>query len=146
MNAIELRAATTADNASIRRLLLSVGLPAEDVATGSQEYVLAHDGPRLVGTVGLEVVGTDCLLRSLAVAPEWRGRGLAAALHERALELARARGVRTLYLLTTTAEAYAARRGFERIARSEVPMGVLCLPQFQALCPASAACMRLRLA
>jgi amino-acid N-acetyltransferase len=51
-----------------------------------------------------------------------------------------------VYLLTTTAEGYAARGGFERIERGEVPPGILALPQFRALCPASAACMRLRLA
>ncbi len=145
MSGIELRAATAADDERVRELLRSVGLPADDVATGPQEYVLAHDGPRLVGTVGLEVAGPDALVRSLAVAPAWRGRGVAGALHDRALALARGRGVRALYLLTTTAEAYAARKGFERIDRAEVPPAILALPQFRALCPATAACMRLRL-
>ena len=146
MSAIELRTATPADDALVRQLLQSAGLPADDVATGPQEYVLAYDGPRLVGTVGLEVVGADALVRSLAVVPELRGRGVASALHQRALELARGRGVRALYLLTTTAEDYAARKGFERIDRAEVPPGILALPQFRALCPATAVCMRLRLA
>lgn len=144
-DAIELRTATPADDAAVRELLRSAGLPADDVAAGAQEYVLAHDGRRLVGTVGLEVVGADGLVRSLAVVPDWRGRGVAHALHERALAIARRRGVRALYLLTTTAERYAARKGFERIDRAEVPPGILGLPQFRALCPATAACMRLRL-
>jgi amino-acid N-acetyltransferase len=145
MSAIELRTATPADEGEIRALLRSAGLPADDVATGAQEYVLARDGARLVGTVGLEVVGPDALVRSLAVVPDRRRRGVAHALHERALERARRRGVRALYLLTTTAERYAASKGFERIDRAEVPSGILALPQFRALCPASAVCMRLRL-
>ena len=145
MSAIELSGATPADDARIRALLQLAGLPADDVATGRQEYVLAHDGGRLVGTVGLEAVGPDALVRSLAVDPRWRGRGVASALHDRVLDAARRRGVRTLYLLTTTAEAYAARKGFERIDRAEVPPGILALPQFRALCPASAVCMRLAL-
>lgn len=146
MSGIELRTATPADDAAIRQLLQSAGLPADDVASGPQQYVVAHDGARLVGTVGVEVVGTDALVRSLAVVPEWRGRGIAGALHRRILEVARRRGVRALFLLTTTAEDYAARRGFRRIDRSDVPPAILALPQFRRLCPASAACMRLTLA
>jgi mannose-6-phosphate isomerase-like protein (cupin superfamily) len=86
------------------------------------------------------------LIRSLAVAPERRGQGLAARLDRAAAELARSRGVKALYLLTTTAEAYASRRGYQRIPRSEVPAAILALPQFETLCPATAVCMRRRLA
>jgi amino-acid N-acetyltransferase len=144
--AISFRPSTAADDPRIREALASAGLPAEDVETGRQDYVVALDGERLVGAVGLEVAGADGLARSLVVAPAWRGRGLSHALHDRLLALARARGVRTLYLLTTTVEAYAARKGFERIGRSEVPPALLALPQFRSLCPGASACMRLRLA
>lgn len=141
-----LRASTPADDEKLRAFLEAADLPATDVETGRQEYLLLEEGERLVGTVGLEVVGQDGLVRSLAVAPDRRGRGLAARLHEGALELARARRVKTLYLLTTTAEGYAVRKGFERVSRSSVPPGILALPQFRALCPATAVCMRLSLA
>jgi amino-acid N-acetyltransferase len=134
------------DEAALRAFLQSAGLPAADVDPRRQEYLLAHEGGALVGTIGLEIHGQDGLLRSLAVAPHQRGRGLAAKLHDGALELARSRGLRTVYLLTTTAESYATRRGFERIPRSEVPPGILALPQFRGLCPGTAVCMRLRLA
>ncbi len=141
-DAIILRPSTRADDGSLRRLLEAAGLPADDVETGRQEYLVAEEGGRLVGSVGLELVLPDALVRSLAVAPELRGRGLAARLDDGAIALARTRGVRTLYLLTTTAEGYAARRGYERIPRTEVPAGILALPQFEALCPSTAVCMR----
>jgi N-acetylglutamate synthase-like GNAT family acetyltransferase/mannose-6-phosphate isomerase-like protein (cupin superfamily) len=140
-----IRTSTPADDPRLRAFLEAVRLPATDVETGPQEYLLAEEDGRLVGSIGLEQVGNDALVRSLAVAPELRGQGLAARLDEAAVELARARGVKTLYLLTTTAEAYAARRGYERIPRTEVPEAVLALPQFRALCPATAVCMRRRL-
>jgi len=137
------RASTPADDPALRALLESAGLPAADVATGArQQYVLAFEGDRLVGSVGVELAGTDGLARSLAVVPELRGRGLANALHERMLDVARQRGVTTMYLLTTTADEFAQRRGFERISRSEVPAAVAELAQFRALCPATAVCMR----
>jgi amino-acid N-acetyltransferase len=142
---IRIRASTREDDPKMRAFLEAAGLPAADVETGKQEYLLAEEGGRLVGTIGLERVGADALSRSLAVASERRGQGLAARLDAAALELARSRGVTTLYLLTTTAEAYAARRGYERIPRGEVPAGILALPQFKALCPATAVCMRRRL-
>ena len=141
-----LRRSTAADDPRIRAFLEAAGLPATDVATGAQEYLLLEEEGRLLGTIGLERVGPDALVRSLAVAPERRGRGLAAQLDAGAVALAQERGIATLYLLTTTAEAFAARRGYERIPRTEVPAGILALPQFRALCPATAACMRRRVA
>ena len=140
-----LRTSTPDDDPRIRAFLADAGLPADDVVTGSQEYLLLEDGDELVGTIGLERVGPDALVRSLAVAPARRGRGLAARLDAGAVALAQERGIQTLFLLTTAAEAFAERRGYERIPRSEVPPGILALPQFRALCPASAVCMRRRL-
>jgi len=142
--AIRFRAARPEDDRALRALLEAAGLPVADVATGRQEYLLAFDGEQVVGAVGLEAVGEDGLLRSLAVAPAWRGRGIARELHEGILTLARDRGLRTLYLLTTTAEDFAAKGGFERVDRSEVSPEIHGLAQFRALCPATAVCMRRR--
>lgn len=142
---IALRPSTSADDPALRAFLEAARLPAADVETGRQEYLLAEEEGRLVGTIGLERIGADALIRSLAVAPERRGRGLAGRLDDAAVALARSRGVRNLYLLTTTAEAYAARRGYERIPRSEVPPAILALPQFEMLCPSTAVCMRRRI-
>ena len=61
------------------------------------------------------------LLRSLAVAPDRRGRRLAHDLWRRILDRARALELERLYLLTTTAEPLFARWGFARIARDVVP-------------------------
>ena len=71
---IRFRASAATEDGPLRALLESVGLPVADVATGRQEYLLALDGERLIGAVGLEVVGEDGLLRSLAVVPAlvWR--------------------------------------------------------------------------
>jgi amino-acid N-acetyltransferase len=111
------------------------------VGAPNQRFLVARDGGALLGCVGLELYGEAALLRSLAVAERSRGVGLGAALADAALEDARRRGVRSLYLLTTTAEGFFARRGFERIARDEVPEAVRGSAEFGALCPASAACM-----
>jgi len=53
--------------------------------------------------------------------------------------------VPAIYLLTTTAEQYFPKFGFERIARSDVPPGVQTSIEFTAACPSSATVMRKRL-
>lgn len=92
-----------------------------------------------VAAVGLEWQGPVGLLRSLAVAPEWRGQGLAQALLRHAETVAAAQGVGTLYLLTTTAEAFFRARGYRPADRALAPAFIRAAPQFSGLCPASAA-------
>jgi amino-acid N-acetyltransferase len=54
-----------------------------------------------VGLVGLELHGRDALLRSLVVDPNSRTNGIGSQLVEHAENYARARGVDSIYLLTT---------------------------------------------
>jgi len=145
VSSILFRAATLDDEPALRLFLERAALPADDLATSRQAFTLALEDGRIVGSVALEVVGHDALVRSLAVAPALRGRGLGAALDDRAAEAARKLGVTALYLLTTTARDYAERRGYEVVERREVPPGVAALPQFRSLCPETATCMRMRL-
>ena len=55
--------------------------------------------------------------------------------------VARQRGITALYLLTTTAEAFFTRRGYDRIGREAAPPMLRQTAEFAALCPASAACL-----
>ncbi len=146
MNDIELRFGGAGDAGAVRALLASAGLPVEDLEGAGKELVVAVFEGRLVGCVGVEVAGASCLLRSLVVAADLRGKGIAAALHERAIALASLRGAQTAYLLTTTAERYAARKGFEQVDRATVPPAIAALPQFRGICPSTAVCMRRRIA
>ena len=52
------------------------------------------------------------------------------------------KGVETLYLLTTTAADFFARRGYEAVPRSAAPAAIAATPQFRDLCPASSVLMR----
>ncbi len=82
----------------------------------------------------------------------WRSRppgkagGLGAALLAHAERAARQRGIAALYLLTTTAEAFFAQRGYARIPREAVPPILCQTAEFAALCPASAVCLTKALA
>jgi len=68
--------ATADDEGDIRRLLEASELPTGDLAPALlRNFVVQRDGPNLVAVGGLELVGGDALLRSVAVAPAQQGRG-----------------------------------------------------------------------
>ncbi|HEY6208709.1 MAG TPA: hypothetical protein VIW28_06595, partial [Gemmatimonadales bacterium] len=64
-----------------------------------------------------------------------------AALTATALDLARRRGVRTVYLLTETAAGFFPKFGFHPIPRPAVDPAVLGSAEFTTACPASALVM-----
>ena len=127
-------------------LLERVNLPAADITdqhVKSFFYTGAADAP--TGMVGLEVYGTDALLRSLAVSEDARSAGIGTALLAYAEDHASSDGVHTLYLLTTTAEAFFARRGYSRLDRAVAPAAIRSTREFAGLCPSSSTFMFKRL-
>jgi N-acetylglutamate synthase-like GNAT family acetyltransferase len=136
-----LRGATPSDLPAVERLLSANGLPIVGVREAIANFLVAESGGALVGVAGLEVCCEHALLRSVAVAPEWRSRGLGRELVTRIIAQAEARGIHGLYLLTTTAERYFPSFGFERIARSAVPADVQATSEFRGACPDTATVM-----
>lgn len=143
---VEIRPAAEADLPEIEQLLEDSGLPLAGVAEALEQFLVARDGGRLAGVIGLERYGPVALLRSAAVDPAARGRRIGAMLVDRLVAEAGERGIRELYLLTTTAEKWFPRFGFHSIARSEVPEAVRESVEFREACPASAAAMVRRVA
>jgi len=139
--AADIRPARSGDLAGIERLLTAAHLPLAGVAEALQGFVVAESDGAIVGTAALELCRDNALLRSVAVAPEWRSRGLGRALVTRVIADAEAQGIRALYLLTTTAEHYFPSFGFQQIAREEVPSAVQATEEFAGACPASAVVM-----
>jgi len=138
-----IRLATGRDASDVEALLTASHLPLEGVREALPCFVVAHHDGRLVGVAGIEPCGRGqhALLRSVAVDPAWRSRGLGRALVERAIALAESRGATALYLLTTTAERYFPSFGFTATARDAVPDDVRATAEFQGACPASATVM-----
>src|SRR5437764_3709590 len=137
----ELRAARAGDLPAIERLLTKSQLPLAGVAESLPGFVVAESDGTIVGTAALESCCDNALLRSVAVAPEWRSRGLGRALVSRVIADAEARGLNALYLLTTTAKQYFPSFGFTPITRDAVPEDVRSTEEFQSACPASAVVM-----
>lgn len=142
---LTVRRATAADDGTIRSLLAEAELPVDDFEPGDVAFLVAEDEGEIVGTIGLESYPPVGLLRSAAVSPGWRDAGIGAVLVRELMEEARGRSLTELVLLTTTAEAFFRKRGFERVARESLPPAVLASRQFTGTRCASAAVMRIAL-
>jgi amino-acid N-acetyltransferase len=144
---MKIRTASDADLREIRKLLRANGLLVEDVSTSLIDgFLVAEDASgSVIGSIGLEQLGSSVLLRSLAVASQVRGRGIARELVVRLEDKVRSCGQLDVWLLTTTAEHFFQRAGYERVTRNEVPGEVQLCRQFAILCPSTATCMRKRL-
>lgn len=142
-----LRVAIDSDLPAIEQLLASSGLPTAGVGEALRGFVVAECNKEIVGVVGLEMCCDEyALLRSTAVAPDWRGTGLGRRLVTHAIAEAESRGIKALYLLTTTAERYFPSFGFVKTQREAVPDEVKRSVEFREACPASATVMTLELA
>lgn len=137
--------ATPADLAPILDLLARSKLPGEGLADHLTTTLVAREQDSLVGCAALELYGRAALLRSVAVDPAWRGRGLGLRLTQAALDLARRHEVHTVYLLTETAGDFFPKCGFRRTTREAVDPAVRRSVEFTTVCPASALTMALDL-
>lgn len=143
---IRIDRATHADAGELLALMQRAHLPTEGLSSHLDAAFVAREGDRVVGSAALELYADGGLLRSVAVDAECRGAGLGARLTSAAIDDARQRRLPALYLLTTTAESFFPRFGFERITRDEVPASVRQSIEFRGACPSSAIVMRKRLA
>lgn len=134
--------ATAADLPEILDLLRTNHLPTEGLEPFIDSVLVSRSRGCIIGCAALEVYGAAALLRSVAVDPGWQSRGLGADLTEKASWLARSRGARELFLLTTTAADYFERRGFVRCTRDDAPAEMKQSIEFTSLCPESAVVMR----
>jgi amino-acid N-acetyltransferase len=134
--------ASAADLPAVKQLLRDSGLPDQDVvAPLLAHFLVARRGSALVGVVGLEALGRSGLLRSLAVAPAERGRGLGIELTQTLERRARGLGLGRLYLLTTTAESFFARLGYRAIPRETAPAEIRGTTEYRELCASTSVCM-----
>jgi amino-acid N-acetyltransferase len=137
-----IRVASAGDFAAVVRLLEAADLPRAGLKPTLPDFLVAEEGGRIVGAIGLELYGEYGLLRSAVVAEGRRATGLGTDLVESLVRRAESRGARVIYLLTTTAERFFPRFGFSAISRGEVAGPVQASEEFQGACPDSAVVMR----
>jgi len=137
----EIGRAGPGDREAISALLEASGLPHQDIEPHLSRFRVAREQGKIAGVVGLEVVGRDGLIRSLAVREDRRGRGIARRLYAHILSDARALGIERLYLFTESAQGFFELLGFRAVERGDVPASIRGTEEFRVLCPSSAVCM-----
>ena len=129
----------------ILALLERCALPTEGLADHLPTILVARNDKQLVGTSALEIYQECALLRSIAVEPSFRERGIGQRLARAALDLAKRHEVMNLYLLTETESSFFSKLGFKVISRSDVPPKVQRSVEFTTLCPDTALVMTISL-
>ena len=123
-------------------LLTAEKLPVADLPETLDNFIVAIEDGAVIGIGGIEIYGRYGLLRSLAVRPDFRSKGIAGKLLRRIDALCSVKGLTELYLLTETAADYYERKGYRKITRAGVPEEVQQSSEFSHVCPQSAIVMR----
>ncbi|MBR3457991.1 MAG: ribosomal protein S18-alanine N-acetyltransferase [Selenomonadaceae bacterium] len=70
----------------------------EEAANENTVYILALDGERVIGYAGTWIVAGEAQITNVAVAPEYRGRGVGTGLMEELVRRAKERGATAMTL------------------------------------------------
>ena len=142
------RAATPSDVAAVKGLLALAGLSTEGVEdrvactmVGADETAAGQHSAGLAATACVEQAGGFGILRSVAVRPDLRGKGLGALAAACGAREARRQGLQQLWLFTETAQPFFARLGFRPVDRDTLSEEVRRSRQALSDCPATAVAM-----
>jgi amino-acid N-acetyltransferase len=135
----------TAADAGLKPRIISLlqanDLPVSDIDDRKDLFALMRAG-EVVGTGGLEYFGDVALLRSISVRKEFRRDGLGKHIVRSLEMIAREKGIDCLYLLTTTAQDFFLKEGYEVIDRESAPASIKNSSEFSGACPGSAIAMK----
>ena len=123
-------------------LLSEYSLPVSDLETSDITFYGAFENNELIGCIGMEKYEEFGLLRSLAVHPSKKGKGVGKRLVGFLEKASKSRGINEMFLLTETAEFFFEKNDYERISREDVPELVQASTEFSELCPQSAVVMK----
>lgn len=131
------------DETGILALLSLAELPAEDLMIDKlKNFLVARsEDNSVIGTIGVEPYHDIGLLRSLAVDPSYRGKGLGVRLVHELQSYAQRKGIKTLFLLTVTAAEFFKKIGYQVTQRNLVPAPIAKTEEFKNICPVSAVCL-----
>ncbi len=138
-----IRPADERDLQAVRSLLAAENLPTDIVDERKGLIWVVDDAGTIAGAGALELYGADALLRSLVIAPGKKARGWGSRMVRDMETFAAESGVKTLWLLTETAEQFFAVRGYTKVDRTIIlNQGILDSAEFKHLCASTAVCMR----
>ncbi|WP_354685666.1 GNAT family N-acetyltransferase [Cupriavidus necator] len=130
MKDLRIRAAMPSDAPAVGAVLERCGLPTDDVFRVLEHFHVAILESQIVGCAAGEPFGQTVVIRSVAVLPEHRDRGVATHVVRAALMRARANGARRAVLLASSCPSYFARYGFTLVPAAKLPQEVMSSSEF----------------
>ncbi|AHG03408.1 GCN5 family acetyltransferase [Halobacterium sp. DL1] len=138
---LTVRAANPAELDRVAALLAASDLPHDGLESSPGQFFVGRADGTVVAAGGVELYGTDAVVRSVVVAEAHRSAGYGTVLCDELEAFAIEEGASALYLLTTTAPEFFRARSFETTDRDAVPPRVQESTLFAEHCPQSATCM-----
>ncbi len=141
---VKIRAALEPDLEDVISLLIDEDLNIDGVHENIGSFVVAMEGDELVGCGGAEAFQFVALIRSVAVEPDHRSRGIGRRIVREMLDRLSSRGLREFYVVTEKADGWFRKRGFKPCERDEVHPQILASTEFEHA-PEEAVVMRLQM-
>ena len=113
---IDIRKATQADLKDIKTILSFYYLDTENVEKNLPEFIIAQMNDKIVGCSCLDL-GDVVELRSIAVLPSYRNKGVGSKLLGAILE--RAQDLTKVIYLRTTSPIFFEKKGFKKVQNNE---------------------------
>ena len=126
--------AVPSDVERVESLLSAAHLPLDGAREALALGVVGRGDGTIVAAAAIERYGEAGLLRSVVVDEAARGTGLGHAIVAAAEDLARAEGLRELYLLTETAIDWFPRLGYQVVDRPAAAAAVGASIEFTTVC------------
>jgi len=113
---IDIRKATQADLKDIKTILSFYYLDTDNVEKNLPEFIIAQMNNKIVGCACLDM-GDVVELRSIAVLPSYRNKGVGSKLVSAILK--RAQDLTDIVYLRTTSHIFFEKKGFKRLQNTE---------------------------
>ncbi|MFC0186972.1 GNAT family N-acetyltransferase [Fictibacillus aquaticus] len=118
---IILRQAMAFESGDILSLVGKAGLTAEGIQESIGNYLVVENSDgETIGTVGLERMGEDGLLRSFVLKQDYSTESLLLKLMDKILVYSKKKGVKTIYLLTKSVSFFE-QLSFIPVKNEEIP-------------------------
>ena len=142
---MEFKLASLTDIKEVQSLLKENQLPFEDLIASMVTLIVSVLKGQIIGCIGIEIKGEVGLLRSFSVSDKYRNQGIGAELFKKLINYSQSQNIRSLHLLTTTADKYFSKKGFKKSDRIKAPYSIQATTEFSTLCPASSVYMILEI-
>ncbi|OIJ11759.1 hypothetical protein BKP37_15050 [Anaerobacillus alkalilacustris] len=120
---IVIRIATEKDLLPIQHLLAKASLSKRGIEQNIDNFLVVEDpNKKIIGTVGIEPIGKDGLLRSLVLTSENWNAKIGLNFIELAVSYGKQKGYENLYLLTNSSLPFFEYIGFEILDEDKIPV------------------------